>query len=169
METETAVPVITELEKANASLRFPEIILQKMQENEKLIFNLSLSLKEEVFSRLIDSESSINFFQLKLNEINNFLDIYRVKIDKIDPLLEFEEDTKELTRELSLKLNSLTNEYYNSCSKYDKIVLENLIVPGTIGNGKNCTYKDLREYIIVTLFNFIKFITFYRMNFLIEK
>jgi hypothetical protein len=48
---------------------------------------------------------------------------------------------------IDIRLNSFQKEFSNACYKYDKIYLENLHLPGTI--GENCTYKNLRDYIEV--------------------
>ena len=45
------------------------------------------------------------------------------------------------------KITQLQKDFSNSSYKYDKIYLDNLIIPGTIGDY--CRYKNMKEYIEV--------------------
>ena len=47
---------------------------------------------------------------------------------------------------IDIKFINLNKDYSESCYKYDKMILDNLLVPGYIGPG-NCKFKNLKEFL----------------------
>ena len=52
---------------------------------------------------------------------------------------------QDLTVKLEIKFNIMNKDLKDACFKYDKIVSNNLLVPGIIGSG--CPYDNLRYFI----------------------
>jgi hypothetical protein len=77
--------------------------------------------------------------------------INKNKIDKITELINFSKKTTDQIITIEIRLNSFQKEFSNATYKYDKIFLDNLYLPGTIGDY--CKFKNLKEYIEV---NFLK-------------
>ena len=58
-------------------------------------------------------------------------------------------DLEQFEEYINTQFSNLSQDYHNSCNKYDKIFIENLSIPNILGAGNKTTYKDLREYIVV--------------------
>jgi len=128
------------------------------------------SIKEELLTVIRNTESKIvnsqndvfstidkkfSFFQNlieenneRFNDLQKFNSVIKVKlIDKYSDLDEFQKNTKDELFSIDIRINNLQKELSKSIEKYDKIFVENLIIPGTIGDY--CKYKTLRDYIEV--------------------
>ena len=90
-------------------------------------------------------------FSVKLEEINNITLTYKLKLEKIPELDKFKTSSSDQIYTQNVKLINIQTELTKACNKYDKIYLENLELPGTI--GEFCKYKNLREYNEVISFN----------------
>ena len=130
---------------ANEMNLFKEEILKSIRE-----FEIKLLTKVE------DKESSLNSdYRNFTQKINNLMDnnkemistitSQKLKLDKITELENFRNkvDSMLITHEIRIK-NSL-DEIERMKTRYDKILSENLYVPGFIGTS--CQYRNLSEYI----------------------
>ena len=86
-------------------------------------------------------------FGLKMADIQSANVTERIKLDKIDGLEKFKESADEIFFSLNNGVKKLQSEITTACNKYDKIFLENLEIPGLIGDF--CKFKNLRYYIEV--------------------
>ena len=62
--------------------------------------------------------------------------------------MSFKDETSAQLIKHDIKLFHLQSEIKSAISKYDKIYLENLFLPGIIGE-KNCRFKNMKEFIEV--------------------
>ena len=97
---------------------------QKNKENEGKI-NLTIKKNEQLYYKMIKEKN---------------------EIEKIGPLLISHKKLNDIviSHELKMKELNLTNQRLTS--NYDRIILDNLTVPGYIGNS--CPYPTLSEYIL---------------------
>jgi len=136
-------------------INFREDVLYKVDANE---FNTTCqynNLKEIIDKKITDFEFLITTFSTKMLQFqeNNISD--KLKIEKIDDLLKFKDNANDTLFNINLKLITLSNNYNNSCDKYDKIFLQNLQVPGIVGDFAK--YKNLKEFVEVLFFIYLSF------------
>ena len=136
-------------------------IVPNPAENEMNLFKEEIlkSIREfesKLLSKVEDKESSLNSdYRNFTQKINNLMDnnkemistitSQKLKLDKITELENFRNkvDSMLITHEIRIK-NSL-DEIERMKTRYDKILSENLYVPGFIGTS--CQYRNLSEYI----------------------
>jgi len=111
--------------------------LQKKYENENIELNFKLA----------EAEKALTIHKVKIDSIQNDSQVNQNKIDKINDLIINSKKSTDQITSIEIKLNALQKDYSSSCYKYDKIYLENLHIPGTL--GEFCKYKNLREYVEV--------------------
>lgn len=129
----------------------------KMKDFSQLKKTLEKTLNENLenlnmkfSSKLIDLEKNQEEQNLKFNKL--IANIYPQKdiTEKINELIIFRKKTMEQMTSNDFKLNQLQKDLSNSSYKYDRLYLDNLFIPGTIGDY--CRYKNLKEYIEVDFF-----------------
>ena len=97
-------------------------------------------------------ETQKNFNEKKFNDLTILVDKLSKKLEEKTDLEKFEDKLKQslrsmqdLTVKLEIKFNIMNKDLKDACFKYDKIVSNNLLVPGIIGSG--CPYDNLRYFI----------------------
>ena len=109
------------------------------------------------------NEFSLNFEQVskKLKEIteNNkslleMIISYKIKGEKIFEFDNFRKKVDDMLIAHEVRINNSSEEMKAMKTKYDKIVVDNLEVPGFI--GASCQYKNLSEYLSININDTIK-------------
>ena len=121
-------------------------------ETLKALREIEKQLLEKIKLKSDETESKISDFDLKLSkfqEINKRM--YesvieqQVYLEKINYLNDFKSKTETRLISFDVKLTNFLSDLINIKSRYDKIFLENLTVPGIIGNS--CKYRSISDYI----------------------
>jgi len=100
----------------------------------------------------------IDTFSVRVSKVEQQENENKVKTDHINDLLNFKIETTENLTTQEVQLNGIRKDFKDACYKYDKIFLDNLFIPGLVGD--HCRYKNFREYIefsqnsITSLLNF---------------
>ena len=138
--------------------------LNANEQNKELIS----IIEKEVSKQISENQYEFvkNFQQFENKTYDNFSEL-RNQItntdNKINMILSNEAKIKNLTNNfeslekkfkvlndkfvnIEIKFSNLSREYSESCYKYDKMILDNLLVPGYIGPG-NCKFKNLKEFL----------------------
>ena len=117
--------------------------IRKIEEvlNSKLESTTS-SLTEKV-EELITQMTRI---ETQFNHITSNLQEYKIKMDKVDDLVIFKTKITDQLTSHEIRINDIAKDLSNTKYKYDRIVLDNLKVPGFI--GENCDFPNLKSYII---------------------
>ena len=68
------------------------------------------------------------------------------KLEKIESLQKFKNKAESALLSQNIRLNKLTESIGEIRSKYDKIFVENLTIPGFVGHS--CKYKNISEFIV---------------------
>ena len=92
-----------------------------------------------VFKQRITSISDIN------NKIVNSLPEINFQISKIDAIEKFDKKTDNRISTQESRLMAIMNEIEKIKTKYDKIFIDNMTVPGYVGG--HCKYLNLSEYL----------------------
>ena len=97
-------------------------------------------------------ETQKNFNEKKFNDLTILIDKLSKKLEEKTDLEKFDDKLKQslrsmqdLTVKLEIKFNIMNKDLKDACFKYDKIISNNLLVPGIVGSG--CPYENLRYFI----------------------
>lgn len=96
-------------------------------------------------TEITSHQKELNSLSTKFDSISSQFTTIKLKIEKIDELSSFSLKANDLLTTHEIRINNIMKDLSNSKYKYDKIFLDNLIVPGFIGDF--CTYKNLKEYL----------------------
>ena len=143
------------------------LLVTQLNNNEQNKELISI-IEKEVSKQISENQYEFvkNFQQFENKTYDNFSEL-RNQItntdNKINMILSNEAKIKNLTNNfeflekkfkvlndkfvnIEIKFVNLSREYSESCYKYDKLILDNLLVPGYIGPG-NCKFKNLKEFL----------------------
>lgn len=128
-----------------------------MTENDSPNLKEELKNIEEKITKLLNVKESklkkeISNINIKINDIfeKNRITIENYSSQNVDhgKILEFEAfknkaDAMIIAHEV--KINNTINDFTKFQTKYDKIITDNLLIPGLI--GRSCQFRNLKEYI----------------------
>ena len=116
--------------------------LREIELNFKLrIEDLESKLKKDVD----DFKMKINQITVDHKEMKELLIPQKVKIEKIVELENFKNKFNDMLITHEVRIKNNFDEITKSRLRYDKLISENLYVPGYIGNA--CQFKNLSDYI----------------------
>ena len=123
----------------NEVLRELKEINNKFQNQKKL----NTTIKDLITSQDIKLIEFNNKLEIILNQLNDKKALAGYDNDKVNELINFKSKIEvDLTSyDCKMKLNS--EELKNAINRYDKIISDNLILPGIIGS--NTKFKDMRD------------------------
>ena len=116
-------------------LREIETKLDKKFEKQTIILD---TIKKE-------QEEKINLTIQKNEQLYDSMISQKLKIEKITELSIDQKRLNDMLISHEMRINNLLTENKKLSSDYDKIITDNLMVPGYI--GASCLYKNLSEYI----------------------
>ena len=122
---------------------FKNEILSLLSENTKKLEEKIEKYKIQITKTENEYEKNTKKISFQYNEIINNQANINSKLDKLKGYDSFVLKTNDQITSHELKLNSIKTDLSKSIQKYDKIYLDNLIVPGYIGEFskyKNCQF-----------------------------
>ena len=125
--------------------KFKEEILNRILEVEK---NLIFTQPKIMEMRLNDCVVKLDRSVERINEIEKMTNKDKVLLDSIHDLKTREWDSHQKISSQESKLINLSREVKDTVTKYDKLYLDNLYLPGLIGDS-NCRFKNMKEFIEV--------------------
>ena len=147
-----------------------ELDKEKEKETNKLIKNiLSINLaefKESIHKEYLQFQHHINdslqSYSQKLKDmlacekrlIQQYADI-KIKTEKIEFNSEKLTKVDERLTIYEIRLSNLLRDFLSSCSKYDMLFIDNMTVPGKIGNY--CKYRNIKEFLSYAFNKFEEF------------
>jgi hypothetical protein len=132
--------------------KFREEIHIKLQELELKHFNTNEFIIDKLRFLTQNNDNPKENLFTKLHEIESLMNKEKVQIDHIHGLMTFKETASDDLKHHEIKLEQIHNEIRKGFNKYDKIYLDNLYLPGVI--GENCKFRSLKEFVEV---NYIYF------------
>ena len=133
---------------------FKNDVLSKLRELENRFFNELNKKNSEInynFSIFNDKVNSILDSNNKMIESVTNQNHY---IEKIKDLDLSRNDMNQILITLRVKVNNLSSEVDKMRFRYDKIISDNLVVPGYIGSG--CNYKNIGDFVMNTIIDINK-------------
>ena len=92
-----------------------------------------------------DQENKLNLAIQKNSQLFEDMMEQKIKIEKISELNISQKKLNDMLISHELRINNLITESKRLTINYDKIITDNLVVPGYI--GASCLYKNLSEYL----------------------
>ena len=121
-------------------------IIKKLENRINIKIESLISEQEVKFEEIVNQIKSTNTkfdHFIETNEEN------KLKLEKIENLQKFQSKAKDQLITHEIKLNTLSKDLENTKFKYDKYFIDNLTVPGIIGDY--CKYHSLKDYIEVNV------------------
>lgn len=125
--------------------KFKEEIILRITEIEKNILKIQPKSNESQLTEIITKYEK---FTERLNEIEKMANKDKVIIDSVHSLKTWESIAQDQLSTSEIRLNAIQKELKDTTSKYDKLYLSNLFIPGVIGEH-NCRFKNMREFVEV--------------------
>jgi len=92
----------------------------------------------------------IELFEAKVNDMDKQSNKVKHMEEQVNSLINKVDNSKDKLQTFEVQLNGTTNQLKESIQKYDKIYLDNLFIPGIIGES-NCRFRNMRVYVEHTL------------------
>ena len=123
---------------------------------EELLRSLG-DLKKEMSDNILKEQKKFGMLaENNLNFTNNINNNFMTKINFIEEKNEIISQIKNIERNINnqvminqVNLSTYKKDLSNACSKYDKLIVENLLFPGLIGNA--CKFPTLKDYLLYNL------------------
>ena len=127
-------------------IEFKNEILKKINSLELRLTD-KINLHDNDFTiKLGTISEKINPIEIDVNCLMNISREKEKKLEKIEYLEKFKNKAETSLLSQNIRINKLFEEISNIKSKYDKIFIENLTIPGFVGHS--CKYNNLSEFII---------------------
>ena len=127
-------------------IEFKNDILKKMNSLENKL-NDKLRLHEgDIFSKLDTLSEKIIPLETDVSTLIKISSEKDQKLEKIDNLEKYKSKSESDILSQNIRINKIFDEIDNIKTKYDKIFIEHLTIPGFVGHS--CKYKTISEYIV---------------------
>ena len=134
--------------------------------SDSLSYKELIYFKEEIFHSLKDFQKQVmektneqlNQFNAKLDETKSLISKNKNELTQFITKEEFQEEKKDILNKeknqkiidekltsIEIQMSAIRKEINEACYKYDRIFIEQLTLPGIIGD--KCKYKSIKDYI----------------------
>lgn len=135
--------------------KLKEELLLKICDTDNKNYKFNQQLSNDLMNKINSVAQINNDNKIRIDNIQDFNTIVKVKVlNNYNDFSDFKTNTSEGIYSQSIQVSKLEKELTNIINKFDKVFIENLILPGQI--GENYTYKNLREYLEVSFTNLNK-------------
>ena len=124
--------------------KFKEEILKIVEEKDKKFYNKIEQISNEFSSQSTKNSSELEKIQSQYQSILNSQASINTRLDHFNSYDSFVGKVNDTLTSHEIRINNLRNDYTKSCQKYDQIYLDNLILPGWI--GECCKYKTCKNF-----------------------
>ena len=128
--------------------KFKDDIILMLSEIEERLKNRYNALENLINSRISAYDTRLIGIENKLNLHSTKITKLIIELENCSDLLPIEKKNSETLISHEIKINNLNKEISDACYKYDKMYLDNLVIPGQI--GEYCKFKNAKE-----CFNFL--------------
>ena len=124
---------------------FKDETLKIIREMSKQLFEGIRQKSNELDSKIIDIEYKLSKYKESNKRMFDIILEQKGFIEKIKNLSDFKTKTETRLLEFEIKFSNFFSDLVNFKSHYDKIIAENLNIPGII--GISCKYSSIADYI----------------------
>lgn len=135
----------TNNEDLNSISQFKADIVSAVSQIEEKMTNRLNQVHNTLSSRISVFQTKISDIENELKEITSRMQTILISTSNITTIAPTQKKFEETLVTFEIRLNSLSKELSNSIYRYDKIILDNLMIPGQV--GEYCKHKNLKEYI----------------------
>jgi len=144
--------------------KFKEEILSLISENNKKIEERIENYKSEIIKQESEYDAITKRINYQYSEILSSQAQINTKFDELKGYNAFVAKTIDQITTHEIRISSIKMDLNKAIEKFDKLYLENLVIPGVIGNF--CKYKNCKDFIEDTLNQFSKLNSFKERNIL---
>ena len=125
---------------------------QNLQKNFEIMYKGLLNAVAQYLghghaaSKIDEIESKLSKYKETNKRMLEIILEQKMYIEKIKNLTEFKSKTESRLLSFDIKLNNFFSELVSFKNKYDKIIVDNLTIPGII--GVSCKFNTIADYII---------------------
>ena len=124
-------------------------ILKNNRELESRLKSLIDTYSKEFSYNISSFQKKINTIDEKSNKVINSIPNMNFNISKINQIEKFDLRVENRLSSHDLRITTILTEIEKIKTKYDKIVLDNLYVPGHVGGC--CQFSNLSEYLLFNI------------------
>ena len=128
-------------------------IIQNLK--EEILFDLRQlenKLTDQINKKWYQIESTNNSLLERISlmmdnnkEMFDSITLQKINLEKISDYEPFKNKIEAMVTSHEIRINSILNDIFNFRAKYDKIISDNLVLPGFI--GPSCQYKSISEFL----------------------
>jgi hypothetical protein len=127
---------------------FKNEILKEVREVEKKMEGNYKKFLSDLDVKLQNYDKQLEWFSVKIKD-GQASSSDKMKLEKVDELSAFHKKATDQILTHDVRINAIQKDLRDACFKYDKIFLENLTIPGCI--GEYCKYKSIKDYLEVNM------------------
>ena len=135
-------------------IEFKDEIFKKIRLLESKVMTEINSKFTKIFTNYEQLDNRMNYINQNYDSLLESLTNQKVNLDKISECLNFKNKAEQNIITHNLKLKNISSELDKMKLKYDKLISDNLKVPGLVGSG--CQYKTISAYITNHMVDFSK-------------
>ena len=137
---------------------FKEDVLTSIKELTNKLNTKFTEASDQLNSQITSYDTKFDVLSQKISDLSYLITKDKTLTDKISTLLEFKASTETTLTSLQIRESIHTKQITDAVYKYDKVIIDNLLLPGIIGN--NCRFKTFREFADYLLTQMNQFTTF---------
>ena len=137
-------------------------ILNIVKQNEVKLTQMYDNVLNNIKQYNKDNEIQFQTLNTSINDINIKIAYCNEIATKVEQLFQFKSNTENVLSTLSIRNDSLSKDIKDAIVKYDKIIQDNLMYPGLIGN--DCKYKTFHEFLNYILQHINEFVNYKDSN-----
>ena len=135
-----------------------ESVLKTIKTVESGLSNKIDLITAQLNQKMLMINEKMDSMSNESKHLTSNLSEYKFKLDKVDQFSSFQNKANDLLTTHDIRINSMMSELSSAKMKYDKIFIDNLTVPGYIGEYSQ--YKTLREYLSVNISQVSSLVTY---------
>ena len=130
-------------------IHLKEEVFKEIRDLESKFVNMFKKKNEDIESKSQNSLNKIELIMKKSEQMFNSINNQQLKIDKIGELELFRNKMDGMIVSHECRINSISKDVDDIKFKYEREVIQNLIVPGFI--GPSCQFKTISDYILFNI------------------
>ena len=138
-------PIINNTVTQNDLMYFKEEILGNLKRMENKVNEKIEMMTKMVDNKLSPYNSKFDEMKNKIFDLSNLISNDKSSTEKIAKLLEFKAKADDKLQSHELSINQCNRDIANATYKYDRVLLENFMIPGLL--GANCKYPTMKSFI----------------------
>ena len=124
--------------------KFKEEILKIVEEKDKKFYSKIELISNELSSQSQKNSSQLEKISTQYESILNSQASINTRLDHFNSYDSFVGKVNDTLTSHEIRINNQRSDYTKSCQKYDQIYLDNLVLPGWI--GECCKYKTCKNF-----------------------